>query len=174
MHAHVGLEKKLVARIRKVESVEDYIALLRIMYGYYKPLQDVLQPAASEEIQLRHADNILHDICDLGSTDNHIPVCNRIPCLNTSGSVLGALYVTEGSTLGGRIITKMIVKQLNIPPERGFSFFNAYGDDTQLMWEKFKRMLNRPRTQQEQTEMVTAAIDTFSSFNDWITENERN
>ena len=174
MHAHAGLEKKLVARIRKVQCVDDYIALLRLMYGYYKPLQEKLQPAALEEIDIRYADNILNDIRDLGSTDNHIPVCNRIPSINTPGSMLGALYVTEGSTLGGRIITKMIAKQLNISPEKGFSFFNAYGDDTQIIWEKFKSVLNHPRSENEQIEMVTAANDTFSMFNDWITENERN
>jgi heme oxygenase len=42
------------------------------------------------------------------------------------------------------------------------------------MWEKFKNVLNHPRPEHEQTEMVSAAIDTFSMFNDWITENERN
>jgi heme oxygenase (biliverdin-IX-beta and delta-forming) len=174
MHVHTGLEKKLVARIRKVQSVNDYVDLLRLMYGYYKPLQEKIQPAVSINIHVRYADSILNDIRDLGSTDNHIPVCNLIPALNTPGSILGALYVTEGSMLGGRIITKMISKQLNISSEKGFSFFNAYGDDTQVMWEKFKNLLNHPRPEKEQTEMVNAAIDTFSTFNDWITKNERN
>ena len=172
--AHAGLEKKLVARIRKVQSVDDYISLLRLMYGFYKPLQELLQPASLKNIRVRYADNILGDIRDLGSSDNHIPVCNRIPSLNTPGSVLGALYVTEGSTLGGRIITRMIAKQLNISSEKGFLFFNAHGDDTQIMWEKFKNVLNHPRPENERAEMVSAAIDTFSTFNDWITENERN
>lgn len=174
MQAHAGLEKKLVSRIRKVHSVEDYITLLRLMYGYYKPLQEKIQPAISENIYVRYADNIINDIRDLGSSENHIPVCNRVPHLTTPASVLGALYVTEGSTLGGRIITKMISKQLNISSGKGFSFFNVHGDDTQVMWEQFKNVLNRPRPQNERTEMMNAAIDTFSTLNAWITENERN
>ena len=174
MHAHAGLEKKLVARIKRVKSVNDYIDLLKVMYGYYKPLQEKIQPKVSENITVRYADDILNDIRDLGSSNNHIPVCSRTPSLNSHASVLGALYVTEGSTLGGRIITKIIVKQLNLPSEKGFSFFNAYGNDTEIMWEKFKRVLNLPRPQIEQAEVKKAAIDTFSTFNDWITENDRN
>lgn len=175
MQVHAGLEKKLVTRIRSVQSLDDYISLLRLMYGYYKPLQEKIQPAVSENIDIRYADHILNDIRDLGdSSDNHIPVCQSTPELDSAASALGALYVTEGSTLGGRIITKMIAKQLNISSEKGFSFFNAYGDDTQIMWEKFKNVLNNPRPHHEQKEMMTAAMDTFSTLNDWITENERN
>ena len=174
LQAHAGLEKKLVSRIKKVHSVEDYISLLRLMYGYYKPLQERIQPAVSENIPVRYADNIITDLQDLGSFDNHIPVCDRVPSLNTPASILGALYVTEGSTLGGRIITRMISKQLNISFDKGFSFFNAYGDDTQIMWHKFKNVLNQPRPQNEQTEMMNAAMDTFTTFNDWIIQNERN
>lgn len=175
MHVHAGLEKKLVSKIKNVKTVDDYIALLRLMYGYYKPLQEKIQPGISENIKVRYADDILNDIRDLGSAEHHqIPVCKETPPLNTPASVLGALYVTEGSTLGGQIITKMITKQLNISHEKGFTFFNAYGDDTHVMWEKFKHVLNHPRTHSEQAEMKNAAIETFSTFNAWITENERN
>jgi heme oxygenase (biliverdin-IX-beta and delta-forming) len=175
MHVHAGLEKKLVSKIRKVKTVSDYIALLRVMYGYYKPFQERIQPGISQNITVRYADDILNDIRDLGSAEHQqIPVCEHIPPLNTPASVLGALYVTEGSTLGGQIITKMIAKQLNISCEKGFTFFNAYGDDTHVMWEKFKHVLNHPRPHNEQTEMKNAAIETFSTFNAWITENERN
>src|SRR5689334_3448345 len=108
IHAHAGLEKLLVTKIKKVKSVDDYIGLLQLMYGYYKPLQEKMQPAVTENINVRYAEAILNDIRDLGCTANHIRVCNRIPALTSPASVLGALYVTEGSTLGGRIITKMI------------------------------------------------------------------
>ena len=174
MNVHAGLEKKLVTKIKKVKSVDDYVGLLQLMYGYYKPIQEKIQHALTSDINVRYAEHLLNDIRDLGHAGNHIPICNRIPALDSQASILGALYVTEGSTLGGRIITKMIAKQLDIASEKGFSFFNAYGDDTMIMWEKFKNVLNHPRPENERLEMVDAAIDTFSKFKDWIIENERN
>ena len=92
--------------------------------------------------------------------------------LSAGGLRVGILEARD--RIGGRIITKMIARQLNISYDKGFSFFNAYGDDTHIMWEKFKNVLNHPRPENEQLEMVDAAIETFSKFNDWISENERN
>lgn len=176
---HMGLEKKLVAQIKKIITIDDYVQLLKLMYGYYKPLQEKisihLTPPGGDFFSLRTADCILHDLFDLQHTwNNHIPVCTRTPEVSTPASSLGALYVTEGSTLGGQIITKMIAKQLKLSSVKGFSFFNAYGPDTYKKWESFKRLLNHPREENEKKEMMMAAIETFSTFNKWISDNERN
>ena len=180
MQVHTGLEKKLVARIKKIKSIDDYVQLLKLMYGYYKPLQEKISlhhnNSNDDFFSLRTADSILNDLSDLQHTGqhNHIPLCEKTPEVNTPASSLGALYVTEGSTLGGQIITKMIAKQLNLHADKGFSFFNAYGADTHKKWESFKHQLNHPRDENEKKEMMNAAIETFSTFNDWITDNERN
>jgi len=170
---HTGLEKKLVAQIRKVGTTKDYIQLLELMYGFYQPLQNQLEPFLDTIPQLggrgRQAANILQDIHDLDP--HHIPQiqhCKILPDIHSAAAALGALYVTEGSTLGGRHITRMIARQLDIPATKGFSFFDAYGDSTAQMWENFRDILNQPRSQNEQQEMKNAAMETFSTFNNWI------
>jgi len=178
-HAHSGLEKKLVSHIRNISHVNDYIRLLRLMYGYYKPLQDKLEPFVAENnisnhFTVRNVEHIINDIEALQpETGTAIPLCDRTPHITSHASSLGALYVTEGSTLGGRVITQMITKKLSIPPDRGFSFFNSYGEETPAMWQKFKSIINHPREADEQTEMMDTAIETFSTFKDWIETNER-
>ena len=177
--AHTVLEKKLVSHIREIGIVDDYIRLLRLMYGYYKPLQDKLDPFVSENnttnyFTVRNVDHIINDILALQpETDTAIPLCSRTPHITSHASSLGALYVTEGSTLGGRVITQMITKKLAITPDRGFSFFNSYGEETPAMWQKFKLLINHPRQPKEQSEMMDTAIETFSTFKDWIETNER-
>ena len=177
LHAHTGLEKKLVAHIKKINQVSDYIQLLKLMYGYYKPLQQKLSAFLPQNhhhhFSVRSVDKILDDIAQLDGSPSGIPFCSNTPEVNSDAASLGALYVTEGSTLGGQIITKMISKKLDIDRSKGFSFFNSYGDDTPVMWEKFKAVLNAPRQQHEKNEMMATAIQTFSTFKTWIDDNER-
>ena len=52
---------------------------------------------------------------------------------------LGALYVIEGATLGGQVITRYIQSALKIDATNGGRFFAAYGDRTGLLWRDFVR-----------------------------------
>ena len=180
LSVHMGLEKKLVARIRNIRTITDYTDLLKLMYGYYKPLQDRVHPHIEDFLisngsDTRKAENILSDLAELAGKDcTDIPVCCKLPQVETQASSLGALYVTEGSTLGGQIITQMITKQLGIGDRVGFSFFNAYGADTLYRWQNLKSIINRSRNEQEENEMIDTAVATFSTFNDWLSDNERN
>lgn len=179
MHVHAGLEKKLVSQIKKINTIAGYVQLLRLMYGFYHPLQLLLEPHlhashSSTPARGRQSHKLLDDIAALSpGHEHHIPLCENLPAVTTPSESLGALYVTEGSTLGGRIITKMISNQLNISVSTGFSFFNAYGASTGIMWEKFREMLNEPRDRNEQEKVMDTARNTFLSFNHWITANER-
>jgi heme oxygenase len=169
MRVHQGLEKRLVAQIKSIETVDDYISLLELMYGFYAPIQNRLQPFLAH--QHRQANHILADINYLtGSPIHNIPVSNNLPAIHSYPAALGALYVTEGSTLGGVIIADMITQKLDMPATKGFSFFNAYGKETQSRWQKFKEILNGPFAPYEKEEMKQAAIATFSTFNEWISE----
>lgn len=177
---HAELEKKLVSRIKKIATVKDYADLLKLMYGYYKPLQDRIglyprEKSGGDDFSLRISDSILKDLEALGhKPDTGIPVCSLLPEITTAAASLGAMYVTEGSTLGGQIITKMISRQLNISGNRGFSFFNAYGEETPARWENFKGFLNRTADDQDKKETIETAKKTFSTFKEWVVQHERN
>lgn len=174
---HLSLEKKLIRQIKRVKSIEDYVQLLELMYGFYQPLQERIDQNISSTTVAnrgRQSFNIINDIKALQPAHNlQFELCSHLPALETYPSALGALYVTEGSTLGGKIITGMIAKQLGIGTDTGFSFFNAYGDNTESMWLEFKNMLNLQHTNAEKAEMLHSAKETFTKFNDWISVYEQ-
>lgn len=51
---------------------------------------------------------------------------------------LGYLYVMEGSTLGGQLISRELNKRFGLTPDRGAAYFSGYGEDTRAMWESFR------------------------------------
>lgn len=55
----------------------------------------------------------------------------------TPAFALGAAYVVEGSTLGGRVILKNINTALGHDADNGASFFWGYGGQTGSMWKGF-------------------------------------
>jgi heme oxygenase len=63
----------------------------------------------------------------------------------------------------------MIARQLGMNTDNGFSFFNAYGEETTAMWDNFKLLLDSPWTDEEKEEITAAASGTFSAFKNWIT-----
>jgi heme oxygenase len=56
---------------------------------------------------------------------------------NSAEAVVGALYVLEGSTLGGQVIARQLAESIGVYPGKGASFFYGHGDDTQAHWKEF-------------------------------------
>jgi heme oxygenase len=84
------------------------------------------------------------------------------PVIETKAEALGALYVVEGSTLGG----KKILKALR---SRGVStddlhFLDPYGNDTRTYWCSFLRVLEHETAHRQSTmnECVSGAMKAFS------------
>jgi heme oxygenase len=52
--------------------------------------------------------------------------------------LVGALYVIEGATLGGQVISPQIqAGRLGVTPEHGGRFFHGYGEQTTPRWNEF-------------------------------------
>lgn len=49
----------------------------------------------------------------------------------------GALYVIEGSALGGRILSRRLQESLGIDPDNGGRYFFGHGADTAARWRRF-------------------------------------
>src|SRR5687768_7555414 len=64
--AHQALEKRLVIIIRQIGSVEDYRRLLLLFYGYYKPVERLIETHLNTSSpiphQTRKSDTLLSDI----------------------------------------------------------------------------------------------------------------
>jgi heme oxygenase len=71
---------------------------------------------------------------------------NLFPELSVADNLLGALYVVEGSALGGRYIAREVQQKLGIEPGSGGAFFHGDGEATSAHWKYVTATLNREVT----------------------------
>lgn len=167
---HASLEKQLVTQMKAVRDTGDYLSLLRLFYGFYRPVETAMEqwlvnlPDGPER---RKSASLLADIEALGGNTDAIALCPVVPAIHSAAEALGAAYVLEGSTLGGTIIAGMMKKQLKKNDDTGLSFFNGYGEETRHMWSKFSGYLATIEDPHEQQQILAAARETFLSFKKW-------
>lgn len=108
------------------------------------------------------------DLDYLGHVTKNISHCRDLPPLETQAELLGCLYVMEGATLGGRMITQHVRTTLGITPATGGSFFNGYGDNTGKMWQGMRQLLlDSAVDSKTENTIVASAIATFASLRRW-------
>lgn len=168
---HAALEKTFLQIIRGINSKVDYAELLLKLYGYYHALEKSMHPylVESEVVDYnsrRKSGQLMNDLDQLMSYRNDVHLCTELPGVNSYCSALGAMYVLEGSTLGGKIIAGMLSARLN--SNSGFGFFQSYGDATGEMWSRFKAYLKRPFDPEQQEQVITSALLTFITFKNWL------
>ena len=76
-------------------------------------------------------------------------------------SLIGTLYVLEGSQNGGVILKQAYATCLNVPLEQ-LSFFGCYGRETTVHWNAFGERLNSLQLEGDQADQVTrSAVHCF-------------
>lgn len=69
------------------------------------------------------------------------PTDDPVPQLSTASHWLGAIYVVEGSMLGGQVICRHLEKHFGWADGRGYRYFRGYGDQTREQWRQVTRAL---------------------------------
>jgi len=165
---------------------EGYRHRLAQFHGFYAPLEKALlargegkasqagewalSPATRSALVARLNKTALlrQDLQHLGARTEALPLCRDLPPLGTQPEILGCLYVMEGATLGGRMITQHIRAALGITPTTGGSFFEGYGDDTGKMWQGMRQLLvSGSLDTQTENQIVANAIATFACLRRW-------
>jgi heme oxygenase len=170
---HQLLEKALVSKIKAIRSEKEYAELLTLFYSYFGGLESCINEVIDGNLlpdneQRRKTQALANDLEHLGFKSPERATGDDLPQLNTHLQALGALYVIEGSTLGGKIISKMMQQQLGLDAQ-SLSFFTGYGDKTEHMWDAFKMALNKDNLQPgQQAEVIAAANETFLKFGQWF------
>jgi heme oxygenase (biliverdin-IX-beta and delta-forming) len=169
--AHQALEKYLVSIIRQIGSVEDYKKVLVLFYGYYKPVERLIETHLRTSLPIplhaRKSDSLLSDINQIQHQAEIISVATSVPLLQNPTQALAALYVLEGSTLGGKYILQMVRKKIDLPEGKGDSFLSGHGVNTELNWKCFKDFLDEEINESDKDMFVKAVNDTFDRFNHW-------
>ncbi len=159
-------------------NLENYTRILRKFYGFFQPLESSIHQLPELEYYLpdlatrRKAGSILQDLRAINQENialATIPLCPDIPRITDVSAGLGALYVLEGSTLGGKVISKIVYETLGYTPENGIAFFNGYGTQTGPKWKAFQEALVRfASTTAQEEAIVKAAIHTFQKLEIWF------
>ena len=83
-------------------------------------------------------------------------------------TLLGYLYVLEGSTLGAAVLGPLVKKTLRLK-ERGLTYLQAYGDATQNRWQSFgKRINGLTLSMDERQGIIAAAVEAFEKIHQGI------
>ena len=78
-------------------------------------------------------------------------------------SLLGGVYVMEGSTLGGRLLARHVEEQLALEPGLGDAYFQGHGEQTGEMGREVRQRIEAVPDQLED-EVISAACRTFAAF----------
>ena len=173
--AHQRLESSLRLNAPNLTRSE-YLQTLRCFFSTYSALESQLEKLAPMlqvvgiEWQERCKLPLLQrDLEALGQADLHgLSLTSRaeLPRLETLPQAMGCLYVLEGATLGGKLISENLRRVLGIGPKSGAAFFASYGGAVQIQWQRFCVALEKSLIDVHGRQQAGAsAIATFELFN---------
>lgn len=171
---HDAIEQTLMLMDEGV-SGSAYCERLEHFYGFYKPVEDRLFGAGSPlenwfKLQPRRKTHLLAaDLATLGlPATARLPLCLELPALDTVADYFGCMYVLEGATLGGVMISRHLQKVLGTTPQSGGQFFHGYGERTGAMWHEFRAAMTAySLVSDDHDAVVASACATFESLQSW-------
>lgn len=167
-----ALAERYVHILGQDATVSDYVRYLRAMYGYHAPLDPQLAQLYPDQDRGK-AHLLAIDLAALGEPGPH-PVCDELPALASMPERLGAAYVTEGSTLGGRYILAKLPPALAPLRGQATAFLSGYGTATGTRWREFGEIVERELACSATVEAaVEGARDTFRKLVVWLSRHER-
>ncbi|CAH2598676.1 bacteriophytochrome heme oxygenase BphO [Rhodovastum atsumiense] len=174
---HAELER-LLGLPASVRDIDDYACCLRAHLGLHEPLEAALArfgdwDAAGIDLPARRrAAALTVDLRALGHDPAQVtraPV-EALPVLPTFHEALGALYVLEGSTLGGRVIARDLRQRLGPDIAAALAFFDGRGDAAGSAWRGFCAALNAHGAAHPDAarRVVTGAQRSFAAYVSWF------
>lgn len=168
--SHQDLERVLIPQIKSIKTKEDYLDLLGLFYSYFGALEEKIRividaRSLPDYPQRRKTSSIAADIAALGGKVPDFVSEEQLPEIRDHAEALAALYVIEGSALGGQIISRMISQSLKGKADAALTFYKGYGEQTMDMWNSFKEAINQQIISEDQQERaIVTATGTFLKF----------
>jgi heme oxygenase len=157
-------------------DVHRYLGVLERFYGFYLPVEiDVARLAAAEPLGFPLRDRVAlieHDLLALGLSPadlGALPLCHDRPKLSCLEDLAGCLYVLEGASLGGQILSPLLERRLGLAKGSGATFFVGDEEQTRARWAAVVSWIDGlPRAGASATKVVGAATATFDAFARWV------
>jgi heme oxygenase (biliverdin-IX-beta and delta-forming) len=179
---HENLENT-VDVMGEVFSLENYKTLLTKFYRFYaaiepKVAENDLAGAGFDFGARRKTPLLEKDLEALGILEKvraHVAPWNGVPDVSSLSRAFGSIYVMEGATLGGQVITRHLKQDFGLTADNGAAFFSSYGAQVGAMWKSFKATLTAYAEQNgDEEQIIGAARETFDSFSNCFAEPVQN
>jgi heme oxygenase len=169
---HQELEKiSLLKIMREEKDLQEYKKLLCVFYGFIYPYENKIKMTNSDLLTNREKSPLLR--ADLATFEqinlDELSFCEATTSLNMEAEIYGYIYLMEGATLGGQVITKALKANNKLSPQNSTHYFNDYDQETRRNWGDLSLDLcekNLANTQKNQ--VITTAIETFTALFHWL------
>ncbi|HYF55970.1 MAG TPA: biliverdin-producing heme oxygenase [Salinarimonas sp.] len=171
--AHDRIEDE-VGLAGRLASKDAYRGLVERFYGFHRVWEPEAAAALADEAFFgprRKTAFLERDLLSLGLTHRAIaalPRCRSSLVPPSRAAALGALYVLEGSTLGGALIAREVERSLGLTAGTGCAYFRAYGRETAAMWRALGAHLEANVPPGRDDEVVAGARAAFERLRVWL------
>lgn len=171
-HHRIDHHRLLAPLVRPGLDLEHYSRVLWFFLWFYERLQpELAQALAMRQPDYPLGDRVtwLHaDLACLGLAAEASCLDWNLPSLAEASALVGALYVVEGSTLGGQVISRRLRQSLEVTPTQGGRFFHGWGEETPQHWAHFWDFAVQLCPPGQEPEAAAAAVALFATLDDGL------
>ena len=147
-------------------TVAEYARLLRRLLAFHRAFERALPPQILElwNVGPARSELLALDLACLGEPALDDRSAEALSLEGVAES-LGALYVVEGSALGGQIIARRLAAVLPFPARGAIAYFRGRGEQTVFVWKQFGDVARARLTEPPAlSAALEAARATFRAF----------
>jgi heme oxygenase len=153
-------------------DVDTYVSYLLKLHGIVATWEEWAAPNAPAWIQpllaaRRRGQLLMLDLVWFGA-DASGEARPTLPEMTGGAGLLGAMYVMEGSTLGGQLIARHVELVLGLTAGQGNAYFCGHKERTGQLWKEFCHGLRTKVPDSETDAVVAAAKAMFRVFGSWM------
>ncbi len=179
-HRHKALEEILGAQYFENGALDRsrFVKLLRAYYGLYRTLDPALEETTERFLRdyayRPRSERLKQDLQTLGLKQEDLDelptlASTKLPDLDDRSELLGALYVVEGSELGGSIIRRDLEQKLDEETLKADAYVRDRPDETRANWNEFREVFNQRIDSEDALERaVRTANQIFQVYEDWL------
>jgi len=164
--AHDAIDRQL--QLGADLALDRYVRILRGFEGFLSAWEPavaaVLTPASREWFSGRsRLAFVRQDLAALapGASPGPAPA---LPPLPNRSAAFGAMYVLEGSALGGQVIARRVAERFGFDGQRGAAYFHGFGERTGALWREFRERLEAEVDPAHRGDACVAAVGTFDAL----------
>ncbi len=175
--AHLSIEQSppMRAIFADTYTLAEYHRLLQHLFVFYSPFEravfDTLSPPLAAELGSRKKTGWLRQDLEAAGEGSQPQMVAPVPRFESDEERMGALYVLEGATLGGKLIRKRLLGHFGGDVSETLHFYSGYGAQAGAQWTSFRAILARLFDHADastQSRVVRGANVTFAALEKWL------